>query len=336
MEKKYWSVRLGRGGKYTELAKKYSYIAIGWNVLGDLSWLLDEKNSQEDSRERLLALYKEKYPNDSNIQASISFGQIWRFVHEFKTGDFILVPHPIERKVLLGEVAGDYQYRENWNDICPYGHRRSFKLLKEIDRDSLSQRFKFSTGALLTIFSLNNHAVEIENLLKGITKKESPGLKEKNLTKNIINALYNLHPKEFEEFIAHLLNVIGFEAITTQYVGDKGVDVVGTLNSDGLANIRLKIQVKRMKGSVGIDEVLRTRGSLGSGDHGVIITLSSFTTQAQEDAQDEEKAQINLIDGDFLVDLILKYYDELDEKYRKIIPLKKKDIPLTDQFTFIE
>ncbi len=336
MSKNYWAVRLGKGGKYTELAKKHSYIAIGWNVLGDLAWLLNREINPDDLKKKLSDLYQEKYPDDSGVQVGISSGQIWRFVHELRVGDSILIPYPAERKILIGEVAGDYQYKENWNDGCPYKHRRPFKLLKEISRDQLSQKFKFSIGALQTVFNLDDHAAEIESILGGVIQTKILGSKERNLATNIIDALYNLHPKEFEEFIAHLLNTIGFEATATQYVGDKGVDVIGTLNADGLANIRLRIQVKRIKGSIGIDEVLRTRGSLGPGDHGAIITLSSFTAQAQEEAQDEEKTPINLIDGDFLVDLILKYYEELDEKYKKLIPLKRKDIPLTDQFTFVK
>jgi len=335
MKKNYWAVRLGRGGKYTELAKKYSYIAIGWNALGDLSWLFTKEIKPEDLKTKLLDLYHEKYLEDSNVQVGISCGQIWRFVCDFKIGDLVLIPFAAEGKVLMGEVAGDYQYKENWDDVCSYQHRRHFKLLKQINRDQLSQKFKFSIGALQTVFNINDHVAEIENILSGATQTKALEV-ERDLAAKIIDTLYNLHPKEFEEFIAHLLNIIGFDATPMQYVGDKGVDVVGVLNADGLANIRLRIQVKRIKGSVGIDEVLRTRGSLGPGDHGAVITLSSFTAQAQEDAQDEEKTPINLIDSDLLVDLILKHYEELDEKYKKLIPLKRKDIPLTDQFIFIE
>ena len=335
MSKNYWAVRLGKGGKYTELAKKHSYIAIGWNALGDLTWLLNREINPDDLKKRLLDLYQEKYSDDSTIQTGINSSQIWRFVHELRIGDSILIPYPAERKVLIGEVTGDYHYKENWDDKCPYQHRRPFKLLKEIHRDQLSQKFKFSIGALQTIFSLGGHATEIESILGDIIQTKISKPKEHNLATNIIDALYNLHPKEFEEFITHLLNIIGFEATATQYIGDKGVDVIGMLNADGLANIKLKIQVKRIKDSIGIDEILRTRGSLGPGDHGAIVTLSSFTARAQEEAQDEEKTPINLIDGDFLVDLILKYYEELDEKYKKLIPLKRKDIPLTDQFVFV-
>ncbi|GAH96991.1 unnamed protein product, partial [marine sediment metagenome] len=73
--------------------------------------------------------------------------------------------------------------------------------------------------------------------------KEDPG---NELAKVIISRLFNLAPEKFEHFVTHLLTLVGFEATATQYTGDRGVDVIGTLNPEGLANITLKAQVKRM------------------------------------------------------------------------------------------
>jgi len=74
--------------------------------------------------------------------------------------------------------------------------------------------------------------------------------------------------------VTHLLSIIGFEAATTQYIGDKGVDVIGTLNPEGLTNITLKAQVRRVKGSIGIKEILMLRGTLAPDEHGVFIATS--------------------------------------------------------------
>ena len=40
---------------------------------------------------------------------------------------------------------------------------------------------------------------------------------------------------------------------------------------------------------------------------------------------------IRAINGTELVDLILKYYDKLSEKYRKMIPLKMVYIPVQNE-----
>ena len=52
---------------------------------------------------------------------------------------------------------------------------------------------------------------------------------------------------------------MGFETVTTEYVGDRGVDVIGILNAEGLTNIRLKVQVRRVQGNIGIKEVQRIK-----------------------------------------------------------------------------
>jgi len=35
----YWGIRLGEGGKYVDEGVSRNFIAIGWNELGDLSWM---------------------------------------------------------------------------------------------------------------------------------------------------------------------------------------------------------------------------------------------------------------------------------------------------------
>ena len=56
------------------------------------------------------------------------------------------------------------------------------------------------------------------------------------------------------------------------------------------------------------------------------MTLSDYTKNAKKSL--EEKPSIRGINGAELVDLILKYYDDLDEKYQRIIPLKMVYIPV--------
>ncbi|RJS85476.1 hypothetical protein CW713_01445 [Methanophagales archaeon] len=48
-----------------------------------------------------------------------------------------------------------------------------------------------------------------------------------------------------------------------------------------------------------------------------MITLSSFTPQAIEEAQAQGTNPTKLIDGDDLSGLTLKHFDESDDKYKK-------------------
>lgn len=57
------------------------------------------------------------------------------------------------------------------------------------------------------------------------------------------------------------------------------------------------------------------------GDYGLFVSLSNYAKNAQVYLQ--HTPIIRGINGNELVDLILKYYDDLSEKYKKMIPLKK-------------
>jgi len=182
-------------------------------------------------------------------------------------------------------------------------------------------------SAHLTVFNVDKHEVAIEKILG---KKISPKIKDVSgdiLVKAILERVRSLPPREFEEFVSHLLGIIGFETVTTEYVGDRGVDVIGILNAEGLTNISLKVQVRRVRGKIGIEEVQRMRGTLTVDEHGAIITTSGFSHTAQREAESERMKPISLIDGEMLVDMILRHYDKLGDKYKELIQLKKKEPP---------
>ncbi len=104
-----------------------------------------------------------------------------------------------------------------------------------------------------------------------------------------------------------------------------------------MADITLQVQVKRVRVSIGNKEILALRGALSQGEHGCLITLSSFTPQAIEEAQAQGKIRIKLIDGNDLSGLTLKHFDEIDDEYKKKFEIRrKKDFNIEDQFEPIE
>lgn len=63
------------------------------------------------------------------------------------------------------------------------------------------------------------------------------------------------------------------------------------------------------------------------GDYGLFVTLADYTKNARKYL--EGVPIIKGINGTELVDLILKYYDDLSDKYQKMIPLKMVYIPVS-------
>jgi restriction system protein len=61
-------------------------------------------------------------------------------------------------------------------------------------------------------------------------------------------------------------------------------------------------------------------GKVGSNEHGLLVCLGAFTSHAKNFAK--SKTNLRLIDGEDLVDLIILHYNQLDSRYKGILPLK--------------
>lgn len=333
---RYWGVRLGGGGKYVEHAKKGGYIAIGWERIKSLDWLAKEQDANK-ARSEFAKEYRNVY-GGTEIQVGQGIGQVIKFVRAIREDDIVVVPDMARGRVLVGRVNSPYEYKADWGDGCLYSHRKNVEWIKEVKRDTIPIKLRTSLGSLLTVFSLDRRKQEIRTLIEGegllpdLGKKEIKEITGNELAKVILSRLFNLDPESFERFITHLLTLVGFESTTTRHIGDKGVDVIGTFNPEGLADITLKAQVKRVSGRIGNQDILMLRGTLGIDEHGVLITTGGFTKQALTEAEAEGRKPIALIDGQMLVDLILTHYDELDEEYKQLLQLGKREVPLRERF----
>lgn len=319
----YYLIRIGEGSKYINEARKGNYAAIGWNEIEDLS--------KFKSLEELKSALEKKYQDYSPNQLGNVAGQLSRFGFELSNGDMVLSPKG-SGEYYVGKI-GDYYYESSPKGDCPYKHRRKVEWLENILlKEDMSTRLVNSTNAIQTIFSIDKHSEELNALIKG--DKFTPAEKPERIRDIVLSALLELDGQEFELFIKHLLEVLGFQAEATQYVRDGGIDVMGTLHAEGLAEIKLQVQAKRYESkTIGSKVVRELKGSLSLDEHGCIITTSSFTTDAIEDASKAGHKTIKLIDGNDLAGLILEHFDELDDNYKKLFQVrKKKDFNIEEQF----
>ncbi|MDW8234641.1 MAG: restriction endonuclease [Roseiflexaceae bacterium] len=117
-------------------------------------------------------------------------------------------------------------------------------------------------------------------------------------------------PDRFEALIRELLIRMGFDENTVQvtpYSGDGGIDVTGIYRAAGLTEVSAAVQVKRWKSNVGASTVTQLRGSLQVHQQGIIITTSDFSRSARTEAAAANKTRIGLINGDELIDLLVKH-----------------------------
>ena len=126
-----------------------------------------------------------------------------------------------------------------------------------------------------------------------------------------------------EEFVADLLRAMGYRCTVSPQGGDSGIDI--TAYKDELPP-RILVQVKSQDSDIKETTIQSLKGAMREGDYGLFVTLSNYTKNAQKYL--ENTPIIRGINGTELVELILKYYDQLSEKYRKMIPLKMVYIPV--------
>lgn len=115
-------------------------------------------------------------------------------------------------------------------------------------------------------------------------------------------------PAQFERLAPRLLREADFESVTvTGRTGDEGIDGIGIYRL-GLLSFPVYFQCKRYKGSVGAGEVRDFRGALqGRGEKGLLITTGAFTAAAKAEASRDGATPVDLIDGDRLCELLLRY-----------------------------
>lgn len=129
--------------------------------------------------------------------------------------------------------------------------------------------------------------------------------------------LQSMPPERFEALITELLLQMGFDETTvtvTPYRGDSGIDVVGVYRAAGLTEVNAAVQVKRWRNHVQAPTVAQVRGSLQIHQQGIIITTSNFSAGARKEASAPGKTRIGLINGEELLDLLLKHRVGVIEK----------------------
>ena len=116
---------------------------------------------------------------------------------------------------------------------------------------------------------------------------------------------------------------MGYRTKVSPQGGDSGIDI--TAYKDELPP-RILVQIKSQNGDINETTIQSLKGAMREGDYGLFVTLSNYTKNAQKYL--ESIPIIRGINGTELVELILKYYDDLSEEYRRMIPLKMVYIPV--------
>jgi restriction system protein len=303
-------------------------IVIGWHELGDASKIAPTRQAFKEA-------YLHAIPNCKPGTVPVSAGQVFRFVHEMEVGDIVVYPSRDDRMIHIGRITGAYQYVKDAQEEYP--NRRATEWLCHLNRDQFSQSALYELGSAMTLFRVTSHADEFLSALSGNVTAQASEVDEEAVatiaeqfeesTEDfVIKRLKEAQSSyEFEQFVAHLMQCMGYHARVTKASADGGVDVIAHKDELGFEPPVIKVQCKQSLGTNGRPDVQKLYGAIEKEEMGLFVTLGSFSADAR--TFEQSKSNLRLLDGKDLVELIFIHYDKFSPRYRALIPLKRTYSP---------
>jgi restriction system protein len=322
-ERPIWGIHMGRDHGSRPIDG--SYIAIGWSHVGDLAKISND-------REAFKAIIAKTYLDIKKGAIPVVAGTLYKFAYEMRPGDRVVYPSKIDRKINLGFLDSSYFYTEN-GGLVP--NRRKVRWIKQLDRTEFSQSALYEIGSAVTLFQVRSNAeeflaqfenrpFEIEDV-DATLSAGTAGTAVETTEDFILKRLKaGLKPYQFEKFIAHLLERIGYRARVTRASGDGGIDIIAHKDELGFEGI-VKVQCKQTLSTIGEPDLAQLYGHVQNREFALFVTLGDYSNQAHHYARN--KPNIRLIGGDDLVKLITDHYDRFEPRYQALLPLKKVYLP---------
>jgi restriction system protein len=96
-EKTVWGIHAGKTGDADSLFLKKNFVALGWLDMGNIGKLPPDREAFKEK-------VKVTYPDWKPGKIPNAAGQLYRFVHEMKTGDIIVYPSKRDRPQKPGQI----------------------------------------------------------------------------------------------------------------------------------------------------------------------------------------------------------------------------------------
>jgi len=146
---------------------------------------------------------------------------------------------------------------------------------------------------------------------------------EEQAWKEIATYLESIDPYALQDLVASLLEAMGYHVNWVSPRGkDAGLDIVAYTDPLGTKPPRMKVQVKRRKDTIGVEELRSFLALINEDDVGIFVTTGGFSKDATDLARHQERRRITLIDQQRLVDLWIEYQDKVALDKRDALPLK--------------
>ena len=157
----YYRIMLGAKSAHADECFKGNFIGADFAIKEDLSKNLPD--NWRDFNKHFIPVFLNNLPQKSKVSAGLSCGALWTVSKGINVGDIVLCPNG-SGSYYVGEVLDTYSYHPG--QILP--HRRTVKWYPNlVDRSSMSDQLKNSTGSIGTVSDISKYAEEIERLIAG-------------------------------------------------------------------------------------------------------------------------------------------------------------------------
>ena len=153
--KRMWAIRAGIKGTAHPFFVQKRLICLADPGIGDLRKIIKDRSA-------FYACYSRLHPRGSPVAVKGIGGKFFRFIHEIHLGDLIIYPALKQRRIYLGEVAGEYRFSQGYKE---FPHQRAVNWLLNFPKASLSVSAGRELGAARTLFEIRRHREEFEELL---------------------------------------------------------------------------------------------------------------------------------------------------------------------------
>lgn len=136
--------------------------------------------------------------------------------------------------------------------------------------------------------------------------------------------LQQMRHTELQLLLADLLRAMGYH-IAWSAPSDKQrafVDLVVQLDPLGLKNKRIFVQIKHKGQAVTAEGFRSFSAILGTDEFGIIFSTSGFTSDALQELSTSAMQKITTLDLTGFFDLWKKYYTEISQESRALLPLR--------------
>ena len=264
--------------------------------------------------------------------------QVWPFAHEMKKGEIVVLPSKIKPVIHFGRITGDYEFLPD-NDN-PYYHAHQVDwFARSILRTAFDQDILYSFGAFMTICRIKQ-----EDRIKAVINAHKQGTKgipitsqeppqddggTRDIENEALEVITNLIIQKTKghglaKIVDAILRAKGFTTYVSPAGPDKGVDILASAGTLGFGSPKICVQVKSTDAPVDrivLDQLGGVMKNFGA-EYGLLVSWSGFKSSVINETA-KQFFEIRLWTHKEIIEEFLRYYDQMDDEIKELIPLKK-------------